>query len=187
VKRVWRIVCWLVLTVIAGNPARTAQSDWQHYEAKAKFLANAPAFVEWPTDTFKGANDPLLICVHGDFSFGTTLAEMTRGEKVRGHRLEVRWVKNERDLPGCQVIFVSHSAGKRYEKTLESLKASLSLTIGEEPEFLKAGGMVILQTVPSGLLFDVNIDAVHNGHLKLSSQLLSLARRVVRQTEAASI
>lgn len=123
--------------------------------------------------------------MHGDFSFGTALAELTRGTLVRGHRLEVKWVRTEQDLLGCQVLFVSRSAAKRYTKVLQIVKDSGSLTIGEDPEFLKTGGMMSLESTAHGLTFDVNMDAVHGGRLKISSQLLSLARHVFRGNESA--
>jgi hypothetical protein len=99
--------------------------------------------------------------------------------------MEVKWARKEQDLPGCQIIFVSHSAAKRYDKVLDSLKSSINLTVGEDSEFLQAGGMVSLQATANGVLFDVNLDAVSDGHLKLSSQMLSLARRVVHHPESA--
>jgi hypothetical protein len=161
------------------------QDDSQRYEAKAKFLSIAPGFVEWPAATFKTPTAPLEICVHGDFSFGTGLAEIARSASLNGHRMEVKWARKEQDLPGCQIIFVSHSAAKRYDKVLDSLKSSINLTVGEDSEFLQAGGMVSLQATANGVLFDVNLDAVSDGHLKLSSQMLSLARRVVHHPESA--
>ncbi|HVO56623.1 MAG TPA: YfiR family protein, partial [Dongiaceae bacterium] len=54
-------------------------------------------------------------------------------------------------------------------------------TVGEEPAFLKAGGMVELEGSPGKLWFDVNLDAVREGHLRLSAQLLSLARHVIQR------
>lgn len=154
-------------------------------EAKARFLANTPTFVEWPPNAFPTASAPLLICIHGDFSFGTTLAELTRGETVKGRKLEVRWIHSEQSLGGCQVLFVTRSMAKKYAKVLETVKDSGALTVGEDPEFLKAGGMVNLEPAGSGLTFDVNIDAVSSGHLKMSSQLLSLARHIFHATEVA--
>jgi len=154
-------------------------------EAKAKFLANAPAFVEWPAAAYGSPSAPLLICVHGDFSFGTVLAENTRGELVRGRRLEVQWVRNEQSLAGCQVLFVTRSMAKTYGKVLQTVKDAGSLTIGEDAEFLRAGGMLALEPNGRNLIFDVNIDAVTREHLKISSQLLSLARQVIHETEFA--
>lgn len=99
--------------------------------------------------------------------------------------MEVKWARKEQELTGCQLLFVSRSAANRYGKVLEAVKNSATLTIGEDPEFLKAGGMVSLQAGQSGLLFDVNLDAVRDSHLKLSSQMLALARHVVYRTESA--
>ena len=167
------------------TPQAVPQEEAALYEAKAKFLAVMPGFVEWPSSTFKTPTALLQICVHPDFSFGTSLAELARTETVGGHRMEVKWVRKEQELSGCQLLFVSRSAAKRYDKVLEAVKNSATLTVGEGPEFLKAGGMVSLQAGQSGLQFDVNLDAVHDSHLKLSSQMLALARHVLYRTESA--
>jgi hypothetical protein len=185
VTHVGRAAFHLVSVAMAIAPFAVAQDDSRGYEAKARFLTNAPAFVEWPEQTFKSTSSPLQICVHGDFRFGTTLAELIRGRVMNGHRMEVKWVKNEQELPSCQVLFVSRSAAKRYNEVLEAVKASITLTIGEDPEFLKAGGMVTLQPIQGGLSFDINLDVVLDDHLRLSSQLLGLARQIVHRTEVA--
>ena len=161
----------------------TQQSE--EYLAKARFLANAPSFVEWPASAFQNSVGSLLICVHGDFPFGTTLAELTRGSLVHGRRLEIKWTHAEQDLLACQVVFVTRSAAKRYARVLQLAKQTGSLTVGEEPEFLKAGGMVSLIPSDRGVTFDINLDAVQEGRLKISSQLLSLARHVFRAPESA--
>ena len=184
-KRILRTAFCLVMIGPVCVPGTSAQESSQLYEAKARFLSIAPGFVEWPAATFKTANAPLEICVHGDFSFGTSLAQLTRASTLNGHRMEVKWARKEQDLPGCQILFVSHSAAKRYDKTLDAVRSSITLTIGEDTDFLQAGGMVTLQPTGAGLSFDVNLDAVNDAHLKLSSQMLSLARRVVHRTESA--
>lgn len=163
-------------------PAQQASTD---SEAKARFLANAPTFVQWPPEAFAASTTPLVICVHGDFSFGTVLAELTRGESVKGRQVEVRWIHADQSLAGCLVVFVTRSLVKKYGKVLDSVKDSGALTIGEDPEFLKAGGMLNLEPTGRGLTFDVNLDAVARGHLKISSQLLSLARHVLHGGEFA--
>jgi hypothetical protein len=99
--------------------------------------------------------------------------------------MEVKWARKEQDLPACQILFVSHSAARRYDKALDAVKNSVTLTVGEDTNFLQAGGMVSLEPMGSALLFDVNLDAVNEGHLKLSSQLLSLASHVLHRTESA--
>lgn len=176
----WLLAC-LSLSDCRGG---AAQQEPGEYQVKARFLANAPSFVEWPPSAFPTPAAPLFICVHGDFSFGTALAEQTRASLIKGRRMEVKWIRAEQDLLGCQVLFVSRSALKRYGKVLQTVKAGASLTIGEDSEFLKSGGMMSLEPTSRGLSFDVNLDAVHEAHLHISAQLLSLARHVLRRSEA---
>ena len=178
------LVCLVALSLIdvSSAPAQQAVAD---SEAKARFLANAPTFVEWPAAAFAAPASPLQVCVHGDFSFGTVLAELTRGESVKGRQVEVRWIRADQSLSGCLVVFVTRSMAKKYGKILESVKDSDALTIGEDPEFLKAGGMLNLEPTDRGLRFDVNLDAVARANLRISSQLLSLARRILRGPEMA--
>lgn len=175
----------LLATIASLNTGAFGQHFPSETEAKAKFLANAPAFVEWPAAVFASPSAPLLICVNGDFPFGTALAENTRGELVRGRRLEVKWVRGEQSLAGCQVLFVTRSMARTYSKVLQSVRDAGSLTIGEDGEFLRAGGMLAFEQNGRGLVFDVNIDAVMRQHLKISSQLLSMARQVVHDAEFA--
>jgi hypothetical protein len=104
VKQVLRAALHLLGMAMAMAPLAVAQDDSRAYEGKARFLANAPAFVEWPQQAFKSSSSPLQICVHGDFPFGTTLAELARGAATNGHRMEVRWIKNEQELSSCQVL-----------------------------------------------------------------------------------
>ena len=183
-KQIGRAALCLVAMAAVCLPGRTAHDDSHQYEAQAKFLSSAPGFAEWPASAFKAANSPLQICVHGDFSFGTSLAELTRTSILNGHRMEVKWARKEQDLAASQILFVSRSAAKHHDKALDAVKNSITLTIGDDADFLQAGGMASLQPAGAGVLFDVNLDAVNEGHLKLSSQLLSLARHVLHHTES---
>jgi PAS domain S-box-containing protein len=88
VKQTRRAAFLLAVTVAVGEPRAVAQDDPYQYQAKAKFLSVMPGFVEWPAATFKTPTSPLQICVHPDFSFGTSLTELARAETVGGHMLD---------------------------------------------------------------------------------------------------
>lgn len=97
----------------------------------------------------------------------------------------MKWVRGEQSLAGCQVVFVTRSMAKAYGKVLQSVRYAGSLTIGEDGDFLRAGGMMAFAQNGHDLIFDVNIDAVMREHLKISSQLLSMARQVIHDGEFA--
>jgi YfiR/HmsC-like len=173
------LITWAILPVAAH------ESTSPEYRSKASFLANFVNFVDWPSDTFSDPSAPLLICVRGDFSFGTTLAELARGASRHSRRVEVRWVRKDQDLRSCQVAFISRSESKRYSKLLQALNGASVLTVGETAGFLESGGAINLLLEEDALRFEVNLSATDGAHLRVSSQLLTLARRILNRTEAA--
>jgi hypothetical protein len=168
-----------------ARPVGAQDSTVSEYRSKAHFLATLPAFIDWPDTAFSSPNAPFLICVRGDFSFGTSLAELARTASPHGRRVEVKWVHNDPELRACQVVFVSRSESKNYAKLLRVLAGAGVLTVGETPDFLAAGGMISFAFNRDNLQFEVNLVAADSARLKISSYLLTLARRVLNRTETA--
>jgi hypothetical protein len=123
--------------------------------------------------------------VFGKYEFGASLTEVTRGVSVHEKRVEVKWAQRLEELGSCQVLFVSRSEQKRYSEVLEALRGRRVLTVGETPEFLGTGGTVSFLNQRESIEFDVNLGEANKAHLKISSQMLALARWVVNPTEAA--
>jgi YfiR/HmsC-like len=176
----------IAFIIAAPTTSVTAQnSKPTEYRSKAHFLATFPSFVEWPEIAFPSKDSPFLICVRGDFSFGTSLAELARDASPHGKRVEVRWVHNDQELRSCHIAFISRSESKRYAKLLQLLDGSGVLTVGETPDFLERGGAISFSFEGEALQFEVNLVAADSAHLKINSRLLTLARRVVNRTGAA--
>lgn len=168
---------------LTSTCAQQASSD--EYRQKANFLAVFPSFVEWPASAFPSAQAPLFICVFGDFSFGTYLAELTRGLLIRARRVEIRWVRNEQALRTCHILLVSRSEGKRYAKIFNGIRGASVLTVGETPDFMARGGAIDLLIEEDRLQFEVNMGAANDAQLRISSNMLALAQHVVTKMEAA--
>ena len=176
----------LLTALVLPLPAsRGRQERFNEYQAKASFLAAFPKFVEWPPGAFSAEQSPLLLCVFGDFSFGTSLAEATRGTSIRGRLVEVRWARKEQDLRACHILFVSRSEGKRYGSIFKSIQGANVLTVGETSDFLASGGAIDFLISEDKLQFEVNMGAASDAHLRISSNMLALARHVITRTEAA--
>jgi hypothetical protein len=185
-RRVCSVLCaWMVLLAPPASFSAAQYPAENEMVWKANFLAKSAAFVEWPLDSPVRSVNTFRWCVYGTFSFGTTLAEMTRDLTFNGKRSEVKWIKKESQLADCQIIFVTRSEGKNYAKVLGAARPGHGLTVGETADFLDAGGMVALFTDGKAPAFEVNLGAVEAAKLKLSSRMLALARRVVNHTVAA--
>lgn len=155
------------------------------YRSKANFLAAFPNFIEWPAEAFPSESAPLVLCVFGNFSFGTALTELTRGASIRGRKVEVRWQHKEQELRSCQILFVSRSEEKRYGRILKTIQGASVLTVGETPNFLANGGVIEFVVEEAKLQFEVNLGAAQDARLRISSNMLALARHVVTKIEAA--
>lgn len=59
------------------------------------------------------------------------------------------------------------------------------LTVGETPDFLARGGAINFLFEADKLQFEVNIAAANDAHLRISSNMLALAKHVVTRAEAA--
>ena len=73
----------------------------------------------------------------------------------------------------------------RWNEYMAAVANERVLTVGETDDFLKAGGAVCFSFERETLQFEVNLAAASGAGLKVSSRLLSLARRVVGSPEAA--
>ena len=179
------IAVLLTLAVTFSSPFAAAAQEYvpAQSRSKAAFLATFPSFVDWPDGTFSAANSPLVACVLGDFRFGTTLAEVSRDASPHGRRISVRWIKNDEQIRGCHILFVSGSELRRYSKVIALVQGTSTFTVGETANFLAAGGMLSISFENEAVQFEVNLGSAREAHFHVSSKLLALAHRVVEPTE----
>jgi hypothetical protein len=168
---------------LTAAPLRAQDSVAVEYRTKAVFLSNFPSFVDWPANALPTGRASFLVCVYGSYPFGLSLAEVARTITAHGRQIEIRWIRKEQELHSCQILFVSQSEHKKYRRSLDAVRGLSVLTVGETHEFLGAGGVVSFSTQRGKLEFDVNLAAAQRAHLKISSRMLALARRVVTGEE----
>jgi YfiR/HmsC-like len=177
----------LILTLLFAPCSASAQASIPaEYRIKAAFLTMFPSFIDWPEGVFSSAQAPFLVCVVGDFRFGTALAEVARAASPHGRRVDIRWVHQDQEVRNCQILFVSASEVKRYAKVLRIAQGQGILTVGETNDFLSAGGMLSFVFQNGTLQFDVDLAAANEAHLRVSSRLLVLARRVLNNPESSN-
>jgi hypothetical protein len=157
-----------------GNGPAPAGPDREH-RVKAVFLFNFAQFVEWPEDAFQGPKDSLVVGILGEDPFHEFLDEVVRGESVREHPIAIRRFKRIEDVKECHVLFIGASESARLNGTVAALKARKILTVGETRDFLAHGGMILLVNDGGRVRFKVNLDALQEADLSVSSKLLRLA------------
>jgi len=179
VKHLFRAVSIaLILARLFCGPNASAESTQnKEYLIKAAFLYNFIKFVDWPSESFKNEADPIKLYILGDDPFGEALE--TIGDKtVKGRRLVVKRVQRVEEIEGTHLLFISSSEKGRVKQILQSLRDSPVLTISEMERFGQMGGIINFITVEDKVRFEINPEQAEQNKLKISSQLLKLARIV---------
>lgn len=181
VKRAWAAA--LAGAGAAAGLHAAAPGRASEYEVKAAFLFNFSKYVEWPAGTFAGTDDPIFICVLGANPFGTLLADDVRNKKVNGRDLAVRNAKSLAETAGCHIVFISATEQALLDEALVKLAGRPVLTVGDAESASERGVVLGLTLKGARVRFEVNLAAARRAGLKLSSQLLKLASRLIGQGE----
>ncbi len=170
----YEILACLLLLASAGRAAEGASE----YAVKAAFLYNFAKFVEWPARTFAGAADPIVLCVLGENPFGTLLDDAVRDKTVNGRQISVHESKTLSAAAGCHIVFL---ASDSLDESLSALANKSVLTVSDAESAVDRGAIIGLKLEERKVRFEVNLVAARKARLKLSSQLLKIAVRLIGQ------
>jgi len=101
-----------------------------------------------------------------------TVAEKTIGT----HQLAVKHLSMGDDLACCHMVLFRASERKNTRVAIASLDYANVLLVGEDPAFLRAGGMINLVLDKGKIRFEIAHDALDPSNIHFSSKFLSLAK-----------
>lgn len=167
----------LGLLILASGMTAGA-SALGEYQVKAAFVYNFSKYVEWPAESFDGNGAPIVVTVLGNVPSPGAF-ETIRGKTVRTRKVEVRTVKRLDDVGDTHILFVCGSEREHLGRILEFCRNRNVLSISDIEHFDQAGGAISFITVDQRVRFQINLAAARRSGLKISSQLLKLARNVI--------
>jgi len=168
----------LLVCLALGIPSNGLSQAASEYQLKAEFIYNFAKFVVWPPATFPTPSDSFGMCVYERNPISAVLERDMQGKTVQGRRIAVKTVVNIGEARACQILFIGQIKKATLNDLLKDLQGAPVLTVGEAPGFTQAGGMINLAVESGQLRFVVNNGAARKVGLKISSRLLSLAKRV---------
>ncbi len=176
--------CGIMLTLLllgwlVGTQATEAQPV-SETQVKAAYLFSFAKFVKWPAETLPATSDPIRLCILNDSFFQAQLDLIARNKSIDGHPILVILVQNATQSRGCQELFISSAAKQNPLPIIESLRGTTVLTVGEEDGFVEEGGIINFILQDDRVHFQVNQNAANKAGIKMSSQLLSLAKLVIK-------
>ena len=168
------LLAWMLVGgLLTGSLAAVALTE---YEVKAGFLYHVGWFVEWPASSAQDRASTLIIGVLGTNPFGGVLDDVMRGKTIRERPVVIKYYQRVEEAVSSHVLFISASEDPRLPAILAVLEGTPVLTVSDLERFTERGGMIALRLVDRRVHFDINMDATERAELKLSSQLLRLAK-----------
>jgi hypothetical protein len=162
------------ISALAGAAGdKPAPSEQQ---VKAAFLFNFIKFINWPQGAFPDKNSPIQVGIIGDDALGRELEQSLHGKSINGREIKLRQTGWPADTTGYHILLLCTSEAQSIPSILASVKGSPVLTVGDMERFGEKGGIINFYIEEKKVRFEINIDAAEKARLKISSQLLSLAR-----------
>jgi hypothetical protein len=173
----------LALLPLAGRFAPAAQAQSLGAGAavseplvKAGFVYNFAKFTEWPAAALPSTG-PVVLCLTASDALGA-VSQVMEGKALQGRTLTVRHHVRVDELRSCHIVYMTDTDERRQTEALRALRGLPVLTIGDAEGYAEVGGMIGLVGVGGRIQFEVNTDLAQAAGLKISSQLLRLARTV---------
>lgn len=144
------------------------------YQVKAAFLFNFTRFLEWPPESFNNYKGPFVVGVYGRNPFGNFLSETVAGEEAFGRPIVVRHFGNLKDMGPCHILFIGPDV--KTEEVLHIVSGKPVLTVSDDPDFCRKGGVVRFFSENDMIRLEINTDAAKFANLNVSSKLLGISK-----------
>ena len=158
----------LALAQAGPNPSEEA--------VKAALVSRFPQFVQWPGSVWD-QRTAIDLCVVRPAVLTEALQDLVADERIDQRPLHVREILASEDPRDCHVLYVPAGTPGAPD-LLKRVATRPILTVSDAPDFLDAGGIVMLHTAGTRVRFAVDAAAADRAGLRLNFQLLRLATTV---------
>lgn len=178
-KRLLVFLIFVLSSAFSGAREASYAGDSKptEYEVKAAFIYNFAKFIEWPDGKSREARGAINVCVVGKDPFGPALAAI-EGKTVRDRKIRITRDPSLQNATRCDILFVGSSEEERLTRILEALGNSGILTIGDTEGFAQKGVMINFYVENRTVRFEINPKAAVRTGLRISSNLLRIAKIV---------
>lgn len=177
--RRWALAACLA---IAGSvqAAPTAIADAQPYSedaVKAVFLYRFTSFVDWPSDA--AAPPQFEFAVLNADGVADALGRLLPDRQIQDRPARVRRIARIRDLGAARVLYVGSDPPAELAPIVAAIANQPVLVVTSMQRGLEQGSTINFIVVDRRVRFEVSLRAANRAQLKISSELLSVASRVL--------
>ena len=195
-------VVWTGMLLVVTAPQALAEIDERKATAvKAAYLRYIAEYTTWPESSFAATDDPIVIGTLGDDRSGVVAVILKRidskGLSAQRRKIVVRRLSLvsprregaskgfEAELDTCHLLFLGGSERANWPRIRSLVEGRAIVTVSEIGGFSRGRGMIEFVVSPSDgrVAMHIDLDAVREARLRLSSRLLGLKTgvKIVRE------
>ena len=162
----------LLLALSCAGGARASDAT-----VRLAFLLNFSRFAELP-DRAASPGSPLTFCLApGDREMAAEFSSLEK-QVVQGRAVKTLLINRMSDVYRCQVLYLPVDFSGAPAPWLQVAEQAGALTVSDRADFIDEGGMIGLVPATGRYRFDINLSAAKRADIRLSANLLKLARTV---------
>lgn len=166
-----RLVCILGLALMQSA---TFSAKIKAFQIKAAYLVHIPKNVTWPESSFKSSDSPFHYCLLDSGDVSETVKETLEDKSVRGRKI-IFHTEVSLDTQ-CHIIFLSKTKKALVSQVFTIVEGKKDiLTIGDFEEFANSGGMIHFYNEGKRVKIAIDLTAILDTDLKISSKLIKIA------------
>jgi hypothetical protein len=178
-RPVRRATLWFIgiaaIFFVASVPTNAAD-QFREDAIKAAFLYRFTGYIEWPVSMPE--SEQFTIAVIGADAVASELKKLLPGRDVRGRPAQVLRIDSLKQIGDARILYI----GPEFTGDVRGLIARVPahvLVVTDSSEGLDDGSAVNFMLVDRRVRFEISLSAAEHAGLKVSSELLSVAARVI--------
>ncbi len=176
------LICLLALLTWAPAQAQSSLGNTRENQIQASLILRIVNFIDWPgkpsSQTVANAKSggPFMICSYQGAAIGTVFQQIQNPE-WRRQAIQFKSISrtDPSELSDCSVLYVDNSV----KAGTPPPQLNRLLTIGNNDEFIQAGGILALVKRENRYSFDINLDSARQVGLRIETPLIRMANRVI--------
>lgn len=172
-----RWLLWAPLVMLLGWQLAPAQAEYAPEAVKAAFLYRFAAYVQWPPQAM--AQPYFTIATLCGDQVADQLEQVVAGHAIDGLPSRVRRLRRLSEIDGAQMLYVGPSCAGELSVSLSALATRPILIVSDADTGLQDGATINFISVDQHIRFEVSLLSAQRSGLKISSELLSVAARVL--------
>lgn len=168
----------ILLLLVWNLPATALADDQRVNQVKSAFVYNIAKFVTWPESVYVKRPDTFNLCFlqRNSFQGGTQTIE---GKTIQQRSIRTQVLQDQSELSHCDLLLLQGGQLDQIDWNLNRSGVLVMADLTDHPSMQdKAHPGVIVNLYRRGksIGFEVSLKQAERAHLRLSSQLLKLAK-----------